>query len=123
MIKMKNYRDDELIAYLMDEGGSEFRAGLARDLDNDPELAGRLAALGIICNQLRQLPLEAFYPKRKDFSPVSLLVKAVILTGIFFTGVLMQSEFSILNQHATAPVTVNPASSGGDFPFPSQVVM
>ena len=97
-MKTNKYPDDELIAYLMNEGGPEFRSRLARDLETDPELAIRLVTLGKISNQLRQLPLETFYSTRVSVTPLSLVFRAAILAGIFFTGVLVQSEFSILNR-------------------------
>ena len=120
---MKKYTDDELVEYLLNEGDDSSRASLTRALETDPELADRLASLETVCNQLRLLPMETFYTGRRSVSSLSLIIKAVILTGIFFTGALAQSEFSILNQHLNAPATIKPTSSGGDFPYSPRVIM
>ena len=122
MNKIDKYTDDELIAYLMGEGDQETREVLSRAAGLNRELADRLTTLGNLRDQLRLLPVETFYRRRVPASPLSLLLRVAILTGVFFAGVLMQSELSILNGQAETPAIIQ-SSASGDFPAPSTIVM
>lgn len=122
MAKLNKYTDDELIAYLMGEGDQEKREALFGAAGSNRELADRLTTLGTLRDQLRLLPVETFYRRGGRVSPLSMLLRAVILAGVFFAGVLVQSELSILNGKAETP-TVIQSSVSGDFPAPSTIVM
>ena len=122
MAESNRYPDNELLAYLMGEGDPDFRSALAREIEQIPELAARLTSLNALCGQLRQLPVEIFYRKRRPVSALSLIVKAVVLAGIFFTGALAQSEFLILQNHLDTPKQ-ELSNLSGDFSFSSRIVM
>ena len=122
MVKRRKYTDEELIAYLMDEGDQQAREELSGAVRLNPELADRLTLLDTLREQLRLLPVETFYTRRSPVSPVTFILRAAILTGVFFTGVLMQSEFSILHEITDTPVIIE-SSASGDFPSPSTIVM
>ena len=122
MPKLNKYTDDELIAYLLGEGDQETREELSRAAGLNRELTDRLTMLGNLRDQLRLLPVETFYRRRVRSSPLSMLLRVAILAGVFFAGVLMQSELSILNGQAETPVVIQ-SSVSGDFPAPYTIVM
>ena len=122
MDKPEKYTDDELIAYLMGEGDQETREALSRTAGLNRGLADRLTTLGNLRDQLRLLPVETFYRRRVRTSPLSMLLRVAILAGVFFAGVLMQSELSILNGQVETPAVIQ-SSVSGDFPAPSTIVM
>jgi hypothetical protein len=122
MTERMQYTDERLIAYLMGEGDHEFRAELALALKHDQGLAQRLAALEVLRGTLKQLPVEIFFRRRRPAYAWSLLVRAALLAVIFFTGVLAQSEFSLLRRDLAAPEPAQPVWSG-DFPYSPRIVM
>lgn len=121
-LKSRKYRDDELIAYLIGEGSPDDRERLSRAVDSNPRLADRLASLETLHTQLRLLPIETFYRKKQQFSPLSLLARVVVLVAVFYTGVFIQSKYSLLREDAQPPVSIE-ASTNGDFPPPSTIIM
>jgi len=121
-MKLRQYTDDQLIAYLLNEGTLESRSALERDLLAEPALAARLETLREITNQLRRLPLEAFYSTRRSYSAISLSLKAMLLAVIFFTGALAQVEFSIIGGHADVPKN-SMSTLSGDFPISHRIFM
>lgn len=122
MVKLKNYTDDQIIEYLMDECDPETREELSRAIELDAETAERHATLKILYDQLRLLPAETFFNNKKPVSPLSMIVKTAVLVGIFFTGVILQSEFSILQKDQDLPVVIE-SNVSGDFPYQPTIVM